>query len=388
MAHSIKDQVAVIGVGCIKFGDNFDQGYEEMAVEAAFAAFNDAKITPEEIEAAWLGTYSPAQGNGKAAVSLGDALRLYNKPISRVENFCATGTDAFRHAVLAVASGMYDTALVLGVEKYKDRPGRGIAREGVHPYHNDGSTAPGLFALAAMRYMHTYGLTRETLAKVSVKNHYNGSLNPKAHLQKKVTPEEVLTAPIVAYPFGLYDCCPTTDGAAAAIVCRADLAKKYRNDYILVKGVGLAVTSGRPFMDPTFDYLGFRSTQNASAQAYAMAGIKNPLKEIDVAEVHDCFTWTEITNYEDLGFAKKGEGAKLIEEGRTALTGDIPVNPSGGLKSFGHPIGASGVRMVYEIVTQLREQGGPRQVKDAKIGLVHNVGGPGAVSCVAILGQP
>ncbi|MGH7961019.1 MAG: thiolase C-terminal domain-containing protein, partial [Candidatus Binatia bacterium] len=266
--------------------------------------------------------------------------------------------------------------------------GRGIAREGVHPYHNDGSTAPGLFALAATRYMHTYGLTRETLAKVSVKNHYNGSLNPKAHLQKKVTAEEVLTAPIVAYPFGLYDCCPTTDGAAAAIVCRADLAKKYRDDYILVKGVGLAVTSGRPFMDPTFDYLGFRATQHASAQAYAMAGIHDPLKEIDVAEVHDCFTWTEITNYEDLGFAKKGEGAKLIEEGRTALDGDIPVNPSGGLKSFGHPIGASGVRMVYEIVTQLRGQGGPRQIKGAKIGLVHNVGGPGAVSCVAILGQP
>src|SRR4030095_3745353 len=169
MAHSIKDQVAVIGVGCIKFGDNFDQGYEEMAVEAAFAAFNDAKISPEEIDAAWLGPYSPAhgprqahasvaraRGHGKPAVSLGDALRLYNKPISRVENFCATGTDAFRHAVLAVASGMYDTALVLGVEKYKDRPGRGLAREGVHPYHNDGSTAPGLFALAATRYMHTY----------------------------------------------------------------------------------------------------------------------------------------------------------------------------------------------------------------------------------------
>jgi acetyl-CoA C-acetyltransferase len=388
MAHSIKDQVAVIGVGCIKFGDNFDQGYEEMAVDAAFAAFNDAKISPDEIDAAWLGTYSPAQGHGKAAVSLADALRLYNKPISRVENFCATGTDAFRHAVLAVASGVYDTALVLGVEKYKDRPGRGLAREGVHPYHNDGSTAPGLFALAATRYMHTFGMTRETLAKVSVKNHYNGSLNPKAHMQKKVTVEEVMTAPIIAYPFGLFDCCPTTDGAAAAIVCRADLAKKYRDDYILVKGVGLSVTSGRPFMDPNFDYLGFRATQQASAQAYAMAGIKDPLKEIDVAEVHDCFTWTEITNYEDLGFAKKGEGAKLIEEGRTALNGDIPVNPSGGLKSFGHPIGASGVRMVYEIVTQLRGQGGQRQVKDPKIGLVHNVGGPGAVSCVAVLGQP
>ena len=388
MTGSIKDKVAVIGVGCTKFGDNVTMGYEDMAVEAAFAAFNDAKVGLEDIEAAWLGTYSPSKGHGKASVSLGDALRLYNKPISRVENFCATGTDAFRHAALAVAAGMYDIVLVLGVEKYKDRPGRGIAREGVHPYQNDGSTAPGLFALAATRYMHTYGLTRKTLAKVAVKNHHNGSLNPKAHLQKEVTEEEVLSAPIIAWPFGLYDCCPTTDGAAAAILCRADMARRFRDDYILVKGVGLAVTSGRPFMDPTFDYLGFRSTQQAARQAYEMAGLKNPLAEIDVAEVHDCFTWTEITNYEDLGFASKGEGAKLIEEGRTALDGDIPINPSGGLKSFGHPIGASGVRMVYEIVTQLRGQGGQRQVKDPKLGLVHNVGGPGAVSCVLVLGQP
>ena len=387
MATSLKDQVAIIGVGCVKFGDNFDQGYEEMAAEAAFAAFQDGGIAPDQIDAAWLGTYSPAQGHGKAAVSLGDALRLYDKPISRVENFCATGTDAFRHAVLAVGSGVYDTALVLGVEKYKDRPGRGLAREGVHPFYHDGSTAPGLFALAATRYMHEYGLKRETLAKVAVKNHKNGSLNAKAHLQKEVTIEAVLSAPIVAYPFGLYDCCPTTDGAAAAIVCRADRAKSFRGDPILVKGVGLSVTTGRPFMDPGFDYLGFQATQGAASQAYKMAGITNPVSEIDVAEVHDCFTWTEISNYEDLGFVPKGEGAKLIEEGRTSLEGDIPVNPSGGLKSFGHPIGASGVRMIYEIVTQLRGQAGQRQVRDARQGLVHNVGGPGAVSCVAILGQ-
>lgn len=387
MATSLKDQVAVIGVGCIKFGDNFDQGYEEMAAEAAFAAFDDGGIAPDQIDAAWLGTYSPAQGHGKAAVSLGDALRLYDKPISRVENFCATGTDAFRHAVLAVGSGVYDTALVLGVEKYKDRPGRGLAREGVHPYYHDGSTAPGLFALAATRYMHEYGLTRETLAKVAVKNHKNGSLNAKAHLQKEVTIEAVLSAPIVAYPFGLYDCCPTTDGAAAAIVCRADRAKNFRVAPILVKGVGLSVTTGRPFMDPGFDYLGFPATQGAASQAYKMAGITNPVSEIDVAEVHDCFTWTEISNYEDLGFVSKGDGRKLIEEGRTSLEGDIPVNPSGGLKSFGHPIGASGVRMVYEIVTQLRGEAGQRQVRDARQGLVHNVGGPGAVSCVAILGH-
>ena len=331
MAASLKNQVSVIGVGCIKFGDNFDQGYEEMAVDAAFAAFHDGCIVPEEIDAAWLGTYSPAQGHGKAAVSLGDALRLYNKAISRVENFCAMGTDAFRHAVLAVASGMSDTTLVLGVGKHKDRPGRGLDREGIHPYYDDGSAAPGLFALAATRYMRTFGLKRETLAKVAVKNHFDGSLNAKAHLRKKVTAETVLSAPIVAYPFGLYGCCPTTAGAAAAVVCRADLAQKYRPDHVPVKGVGLAATCGRPFRDPTYDYLGFRAAQHAAAQAYAMAGITDPLKEIDVAEGHDCFTWPELTNYEDLGFIQKGEGARLIEEGRTALDGDIPVNPSGGL---------------------------------------------------------
>jgi acetyl-CoA C-acetyltransferase len=388
VAESIKDKVAVIGVGCTKFGENFDESYEEMAVDAANQAFADAGIQGEQIEAAWLGTYSPENGNGKAATSLGDSLRLYGKPVTRVENFCATGTDAFRNATLAVASGLYDLALVLGVEKYKDRPGRGLRREGVHPFLHDGSSAPGLFALGATRYMETFGLRRETLAKVAVKNHYNGARNKKAHLQKEVTVGQVVSAPIISSPFGLLDCCPTTDGAAAAVITRADMAKRFTDRYMLVKGVGLSVMTGRPFFDPTFDYLGFPSTRNAAKEAYKMAGVKDPEKEIDFAEVHDCFTWTEITNYEDLGFCKKGEGGSFIEEGRSALTGDIPVNPSGGLKSFGHPIGASGVRMIYEVTEQLRGRCGERQVKDPKMGLAHNVGGPGAVSCVIVLGQP
>jgi len=190
---------------------------------------------------------------------------------------------------------------------------------------------------------------------------------------------------MIAWPFGLFDCCPTTDGGAAAILCRADLAKRFRNDYILVKGFGLAVTSGRPYFDPTFDYLGFRSTQMAAQQAYAMAKIAPA--DIDFAEVHDCFTWTEISNTEDLGFCRKGEGGALAAEGRTRIDGDIPINPSGGLKSFGHPIGASGVRMIYECVQQLRGQAGERQVRGAEVGLAHNVGGPGAVSCVIVLGN-
>jgi acetyl-CoA C-acetyltransferase len=380
----MKDQIAVIGVGCTKFGDRFEKSYEQLICDAAFEAYEDAGIDPAEIEAAYLGTYLPGSGGGKSAVSLGDALRLYDRPITRVENYCATGTDAIRNACLAIASGTYTMVLVVGAEKLKDRPGRGLPRVG-HPLLARGNTAPGLFALAANRYMHMFGLGRETLAKVAVKNHYNGARNPRAHLQMEVTEEQVLKAPMIAYPFGLFDCCPTTDGAAAVILCRADRARQFRQDVVTVKGVGLAVTTGRPYFDPTFDYLGFRSTQRAAQQAYAMAGIAP--SDVDFAEVHDCFTWTEISNIEDLGFCKKGEGGKLVEEGRTRLDGDVPINPSGGLKSFGHPIGASGVRMVYECVQQLRGQGGERQVRNANVGLAHNVGGPGAVACVILLGH-
>lgn len=380
----MKDQVAVIGVGCTKFGDLFEKSYEDLICDAAFEAYRDAGVEPDRIDAAYLGTYLPGPSGGKAAVSLGDALRLYDRPITRVENFCATGTDAFRNGCLAVASGVYDVVLVLGAEKLKDRGGRGLPRLG-HPLLAKGNSAPGLFALAANRYMHTFGVGRETLAKVAVKNHRNGKRNPRAHLQMEVTEEQVLGAPIIAWPFGLFDCCPTTDGAAAAIVCRADLAPSLSASYVLVKGFGLAVTTGRPYFDPTFDYLGFRSTQVAAEQAYRMARIEP--RDVSFAEVHDCFTWTELSNTEDLGFCRKGEAGKLLEEGRTAVDGDIPINPSGGLKSFGHPIGASGVRMIYECVEQLRQRSGDRQVRNPRLGLAHNVGGPGAVACVVILGS-
>lgn len=381
----MRDKVAVIGVGCTQFGDLFEKGYEELICEAALEAYADAGIDPKDIQAAYLGTYLPGPGGGKSATSLGDALRLYDRPITRVENYCATGTDAFRNACLAVASGTYDIVLVVGAEKLKDRPGRGLPRFG-HPLLAKGNSAPGLFALAANRYMHTFKVGRDVLAKVAVKNHYNGARNPRAHLRMEISEDKVLRAPIIAWPFGLFDCCPTTDGAAAAIVCRSDLAKTFRNDFVLVKGVGLAVTPGRPYFDPTFDYLGFRSTQLAARQAYEMAGI-GP-RDIDFAEVHDCFTWTELSNMEDLGFCAKGEAAYWVREGRTTLSGDLPINPSGGLKSFGHPIGASGVRMIYECVTQLQGRCDQRQIKNPEIGLAHNVGGPGAVSCVVILGLP
>jgi len=385
---SLKDKVAIIGVGCTKFGDNFDQSYEEMAAEAVFQALDDARIEAAQIDAGWLGTFSPGQGYGKASVSLADAVKIYDKPLTRVENYCATGTDAFRNAAMSVAAGVYDIALVLGVEKLKDRPARGLASEGNHLYQHEGSTAPGLFALAATRYLEEFKVGRRPLAQVAVKNHHNGTFNPKAHFQMEVTEEQVLKAPMVAYPFGLFDCCPTTDGAAAAILCRADMAKQFRDDYVLVKGVGLAVNTGRPWFMPGHQFTGFPVTQAAARQAYEMAAIKDPIAEIDLAEVHDCFTWTEISNYEDLGFCEKGEGAHFINEGRSRLDGDLPVNPSGGLKSSGHPIGASGVRMIYEITTHLREQAGQRQVNNARMGLAHNLGGLGAVACVVVLSQP
>ena len=391
MPEGLKDKVAIVGVGCTRFGENNSQSYEDLVVEAGLAAFADAGITADRVEAAWFGAYSPNNGRGKASVSLADSLRLYGIPITRVENFCATGTDAFRNASMAVASGMYDVVLVLGAEKLKDRPLRGLAREGPHPYQQEGLTAPGIFGLAATRYFHQFGLSREAgkekLAQVAVKNHYNGARNAKAHFQMEVTPEQVLKAPMVCDPLGLFDCCPTTDGAAAAVICRADMARQFRADPVYLKGIGLRVFTGRPWNDSSFDYLGFPSTRAAADEAYRMAGIQDPAREIDLAEVHDCFTITEILNYEDLGFCRKGEGAAFISEGRSSLAGDMPVNTSGGLKSFGHPIGASGIRMIYEVVTQLRGQAGDRQVKNARQGLVHNLGGPGSVACVAVLGN-
>lgn len=387
MSKSLREQVAVIGVGCTKFGENVDQTLSDMMVEAAHEAYRDAGITPEQLQAAWLSTFSPGFHGGKASITLADALRFRGRPITRVENLCAGGTDAFRNATAAIIAGQHEMVLVLGAEKLKDRSVRGLAREGVHPLHESGSTAPGNFALFAKRYMHAYGLDRTALAKVAVKNHANGMLSEKAHMRMTVTEEQVLKAPIIAHPFGLFDCCPTTDGASAAILCRADLAKNYRKDLILLRGSGLAVTTARPYLDPTCDFLGFPATRMAATQAYKAAGVSDPVKEIDLAEVHDCFTWTEIANYEDLGFCKPGEGASFIGEGRSRLQGDLPVNPSGGLKSFGHPVGATGVRMIYELTTQLRGQAEARQVKDATTALAHNLGGPGSVACVVILGR-
>jgi len=275
----------------------------------------------------------------------------------------------------------------------RDLPPRGslVARhvEKTHPLLCKGRTAPGMFALVANRYFHTFGIDKSTLAKVAVKNHFNGSLNPKAHFRREVTPEQVLKAPLVADPLGLFDCCPTTDGSAAVVMCSKETADRLGKDYVLIKGMGLSQSAGffTTQFDPDNDFLGFKATREAANMAYQQAGITDPFKQIDLAEVHDCFTITEIVNYEDLGFCAKGDGGKFISEGVSTLQGELPVNTAGGLKSCGHPVGATGVRVVGEVVNQLLGRMGKRQIKGATTGVAHTLGGPGAESCVMVLGR-
>lgn len=393
----VSGKVAIIGVGLSKFGENFDKSYGDMVIDACYAAFEDANITKDKIQAAWLGTYMPYAWNieGVSGTSLAEPLNLFPIPVTRVSNYCCTGMEAVRGAALAVAAGEYEYVLACGVEKMRDVPSRGslVAQhvERGHPYYCKGRSAPGIFALMATRYMHEYGITHEVLSKVAIKNHKNGAKNKLAHFQREITMEMAEKAPLVVEPLRLFDCCPTTDGCAAAIVTTVENAKKIKGkDFSVILGMGIAVTEGyfTVQMTPEFTFTGFRATQKAAEMAYKQAGIKDPKKEISCAEVHDCFTITEILNYEDLFLADKGEGWKMIENGEVEIGGRQPVNPSGGLKSFGHPIGASGVRMIAEITNQLRGKCGDRQVEGARTGIAHNLGGPGAIATVFALGKP
>ncbi len=383
-----RDKVAIIGMGCCKFGENWDQGGYDMIIDAAYEAYEDAGVDAKDIQAAWVGTV----GSGSSGSCLAEPLKLPRIPITRVENYCATGHEAIRNAAFSVASGMYDIVLALGFEKLKDAGfgGLGVGR-GTHPVLEVWRTAPGTFAFIATRYFHSYGLGKdkgkEIIGQIAVKNHHNGSLSPKAHFQREITLEQVLNAPIIADPLGLFDCCGTSDGAAAAILCRADLARNFRDDPIYIKGIGLSCNQMLPHFEPGFDWLGFEMNREAARQAYEQAGITEPRKEIDVACVHDCFTITELVIYEDLGFSPKGKGWEDVEAGTFTLEGELPVNTDGGLKCFGHPIGASGIRMTYEIYKQLQGKAGPRQVKSPQRGLSHTLGGPPQVSCVTVLGN-
>ncbi len=367
-----------------------------MIYEAVTQALADAGLERTRLQAAWLGCYEPMlygfEGNSGTFVA--DPLNLFPIPVTRVAAYCATGIEAVRNAAFAVASGEYDLVLAVGAEKMREVPSRGsLVAQAVnrgHPVLAKGRTAPSMFALLATRYFKEYGASEEALGAVAVKNHYHGSLNPKAHFQKEITPEMHARAPKVADPLGLFDCCPTTDGAAAVILTRADLAPSLTDRYTVIRGIAYAVTAGywNTQFDPSWNFTSFRSTQEAARVAYRMAGVSDPRKEIDVVECHDCFTITEIVNYEDLGFAAPGEGWKYATGGVTRLGGDLPVNTSGGLKSCGHPIGSSGIRMIANIHDQLLGRAGRMQVPNARMGLAHNLGGPGAVSAVAVLSQP
>ena len=384
---SIADKAAIIGVGCTKFGELWEKDVEDLMVEAAHEALDDAGITADDIEAAWVGVLY--NFTGISGSTFGEPMKLFGKPVTRVENFCASGMDAFRNACYAVASGVYDIVVACGVEKLMDTGSSGLPMSDFgHPVIG-GISAPGLFALAATRCFHEYGWTKEDLARVAIKNHKNGALHPKAHFRRPITMEDALNAPMIAWPLGRFDCCAMSDGAAAVVITRPEIAKtsKHKDDYVLVKANALALASVQPMFRNSFDYLGFPATQAAARLAYEEAGVKDPAKEISFAEVHDCFTITEILNCQDLQFCEQGQGASFVAEGHTEVDGTLPVNPSGGLKCFGHPIGATGCRMIYEVTKQLQGRADGAQVKDARLGLAHNLGGPASVCSVTILGR-
>jgi acetyl-CoA C-acetyltransferase len=390
--ESIKNKVAIVGMGCVKFGENFDKSIDDLMIDAAYEAYEDAGIDPSDIQAAWFGNVWA----GETGQIMAAPLKLSYIPVTHTENACATGSEALRGACYAVAAGVCDVALALGVEKLKDTGFMGLPQTrpwATWSYRLTSQTPVAVFAMMATRYFAEHGLDidegKRLLAQISVKNHHNGSLNPKAHFQREITVAQVVKAPMIAYPLGLFDCCGVSDGAAAAIVTRADMAKTFRPDPIYVKALQICQGPREGFMNPSFDFAHVEETRRGGAAAYREAGINNPREEISIAEVHDCFSITELTIMEDLQFSPKGQVREHIEAGTFTLEGDLPVNTDGGLKCFGHPIGATGLRMMYEVYKQLQGKGGPRQIKNPVLGLTHNQGGePGAATVsVAIVGN-
>jgi acetyl-CoA C-acetyltransferase len=384
--RGIKDKVAIVGMGCTKFSEFWDKSATDLMVEAAYEAYESAGIDPRQIDACWLGTLS----SGNSGIMLSGPLKLDYVPITRVENFCASGSEAFRNACYAVASGASDMAMALGVEKLKDSGYSGLTTSGPS---SDGTepniSAPGSFALLAPAYFHKYGVDpevgKEVLSRIAMKNHANGAKNPRAQYRKAVTMEACMNSPKVASPLGVMDCSGVSDGSAAAIIVRAEDAHKYTDKPIYVKALQIVAGPGDGGLDPEYDFTTVRENVRAAELAYAEAGITNPREQIHMAEVHDCFTPTELVIYEDLGFSPRGQGWKDVLDGVFDLDGKLPVNPDGGLKSFGHPIGASGLRMIFENWLQMRGEAGERQIKDPKIGLTHNLGGR-PWQCVAYVG--
>ena len=384
-------EVAVIGIGMTKFGELWDKSFRDLVAEAGIKAIMDAGIEGKDIDAMYIGGMSSGgfvEQEHVAPLAIEVAgLEEFHIPATRVEGACASGGIAMRQGYIAVASGVHDIVLVGGAEKMTDVVGTEATNVLASAADREweaffGMTFPGLYALMARYHMQKYGTTSEQLASVAVKNHYNGSMNPHAQFNRKISVEDVLASPMVADPLHLLDCSPITDGAAAAILAPLDMAKKYTDKIVKILASAQASDTISLHNRKRFDAL--PAAIHAARQAYKMAGVEP--KDIDLAEVHDCFTIAEIMAIEDLGFFEKGQGGKASEDGLTALDGQIPINTSGGLKAKGHPVGATGVAQVNEIVMQLRDEAGKRQVKDAEIGLTHNVGGSGGTAVVHILG--
>ena len=394
--ESIKDKIAIVGMGCTNFGEKWGENADDMAVEATKEALEDAGLELKDINAAVQSTLF----TGETGSQLARWLKLNYVPVSRVENFCSGGLDAFRTACYYVASGTYDIVLANGTEKLMDHAGgfgKTIPSAFDLPGVDHDLPPATTFAFFAIRYMEKYGLSydrlRRILARLEVKNQYNGTLAPKSHLKKEVTIEDVINAPMVTYPFGLYDCCGMSDGSASCIVTTPEIAKSLRDDYLLVKGLAIANGAGQAYFKTGDNTLigggdkveaNFPETVRAARSAYEQAGIKDPRNEVTHFEVHDCFSSTELLTYEDLLFSPFGKAPEDVESGRFDLDGAQPCNTDGGLKSFGHPVSASGIRMLYELYKQIQGKAEKRQIKNAKLGLAHNLGGVCAYYNVAV----
>jgi acetyl-CoA C-acetyltransferase len=395
-SKGIRDKVAIVGMGCTAFGEHWDKSVDDLLVEAVTEASTTSGIPLADVDAFWLGTLA----SGLSGLTLSRPLKLDYKPVTRVENFCATGSESFRNACYAVASGAYDMVMATGVEKLKDSGYSGLV---VNMDGGDGTTAsmtaPAMFSLLAPAYAKKYGVDeaelKDVMARIAWKNHYNGARNPRAQFRKEVSKETICASPLVAGPLGIFDCSGVSDGAAAAIIVRAEDAHRYTDKPIYVKGLAFAAGPANGPMDPSYDYTTFTEVVRSAQDAYAQAGVTNPRAELAMAEVHDCFTPTELVLMEDLGFAERGFGWKEVLAGTYDLDGELAVNPDGGLKSFGHPIGASGLRMLFEAWLQLRREAPPERAIKAvaqggrTLALTHNLGGaPGeCVSFVSIVGS-
>ncbi|MEV0084781.1 acetyl-CoA acetyltransferase [Saccharopolyspora sp. NPDC050642] len=391
-SRGIKDKVAIVGMGCTRFGERWDASTSDLVIDAAADAFASAGVEQPEIDAFWLGTMN----SGFSGMTLSTALKIDYKPVTRVENFCATGSEAFRNACYAVASGAYDMVMALGVEKLKDSGYSGLTR--ANP-PSDGTattlTAPARFSLLAPAYQAKYDVSRadfkRAMTRVAWKNHYNGARNERAQFRSEVAEETIAAAAPVAGDLGVFDCSGVSDGAAAAIIVRAEDAYRFTDRPLFIKALAFAAGPGTGTFDPDYDYTTFEEVVRSAQDAYAQAGIESAADDLMMAEVHDCFTPTELVLMEDLGFSARGQAWQDTLNSRFTLTGDLPVNTDGGLKSFGHPIGASGLRMLFECWLQLRGEAPPeRQVRHRgkRYGLTHNLGGgPGeCVSFVSVVG--